>query len=71
MVFQTGEGVYAHAGAVQHPDGRMLNFNLPGVIRAVLDEAIARGWPTEAHWELDGWLWFDELSRRSDPAESR
>ncbi|GGU49667.1 hypothetical protein [Lentzea flava] len=71
LVFRSGDGVYAHAGAVQHPDGRVLNFNLPRVIRAVLDEAIDRGWQPDAHWELDGWPWFDALSRRSDPAESR
>ncbi|WP_146772008.1 hypothetical protein [Lentzea atacamensis] len=71
VVFQSGDGVYAHAGAVRHPDGRILNLNLPRVIRAMLDEAAARGWQPAARTKFDGWQLFDAVHRRSDPAECR
>ncbi|WP_434451655.1 hypothetical protein [Lentzea sp. E54] len=60
VVFQAGDGHlvadgFLHAGEVQHADGRSLNLNRPGVVRALLDEASARGWHAGARLELDGW----------------
>ncbi|WP_330271493.1 hypothetical protein OG205_30930 [Lentzea sp. NBC_00516] len=73
VVFRAGDGHlvadgFMHAGQVRHADGRSLNLNRPGVIRALLDEASARGWQAEAS-ELDGWELFDAVARRSEPPQ--
>ena len=49
-----------------HADGRYLNLNEPGVIRALLDEALARGWQTgtSARAEMEGWDLFDAVFAR-------
>ncbi|MEW2035048.1 hypothetical protein AB0901_31675 [Streptomyces roseifaciens] len=60
------DGRYMPSGAVGTTDGRMLNLNEPGTVRALLDEALSRGWrpddpPVE---ELDGWSLFDVVAAR-------
>lgn len=42
----------------------MLNLHRPGVARALLDEAIARGWDTISPMEIDGWEIFDAVQAR-------
>ncbi|MDI1463230.1 hypothetical protein QEZ54_19805 [Catellatospora sp. KI3] len=46
-----------HAGAVVRGDD-YVNLNRPGVVRALLDEALSRGWQPDApgRAEFDGWL---------------
>lgn len=66
VVFQAGNGHlvadgFLHAGGVLHADGRGLNLNQPGVVRALLDEAIARGWQPDVRSETDGWELFDAV----------
>ena len=49
----------------------VLNLHRPGVVRAVLEEALARGWDGIARAELDGWTLFDATHARcgeGDPA---
>lgn len=62
-------GGYTHAGAVSR-DGDYLNLNRPGVVRAVVDEALHRGWQPERHAELDGWAMFEGVLARLRAAES-
>jgi hypothetical protein len=67
IVFAVGDGNLVrdgwlvHAGEVRHADGRGLNLNQPGVVRALLDQAIAGGWDPFANrtTDLDGWSLFD------------
>lgn len=66
VVFQARDGhtvadYLQHQGTARHADRRYLNLNLPSVSRALLDEAIARGWRADsnAHAEMDGWDMFD------------
>jgi hypothetical protein len=68
VVFQARDGhtvadYLQHQGTARHADGRYLNLNKPGVIRALLDEAIARGWRADATIpaEMDGWDLFDAV----------
>ncbi|MFG2287699.1 hypothetical protein ACGFOU_16770 [Streptomyces sp. NPDC048595] len=54
------------SGAVGTAGGGFLNLHEPGTVRALLDEALAKGWrpddpPTE---ELDGWALFDAVAAR-------
>jgi hypothetical protein len=60
-----------HAGAVVRGDD-YLNLNQPGVVRALLDEALSRGWrPTAAgRTEFDGWDLFDAVLARLPAASS-
>ena len=45
--------------------GKILNFNEPGAVRALLDEALAHGWNADAEeMELDGWGVFDAVLAR-------
>ncbi|MGW4497634.1 hypothetical protein ACWENR_03295 [Micromonospora sp. NPDC004336] len=64
-------GAYLHNGGVATDDG-YLNLHRPGVVRALLDEALARGWrPTDpGHPEWDGWDLFDGAVARLRAAES-
>ncbi|MFC0435740.1 hypothetical protein [Kutzneria buriramensis] len=64
------DGWLVHAGAVRHADGRGLNLNQPGVVRAFLDQAIATGWDPFANrtTELDGWALFDTAHAVVRPA---
>ena len=59
--FLVSEGWLLHSGQVRHADGRGLNLNQPGVVRALLDAALANGWDPLANAvaELDGWALFD------------
>jgi hypothetical protein len=42
----------------------VLNLHRPGVVRALLEEALARGWDGVARAELDGWTLFDAAHAR-------
>jgi hypothetical protein len=55
------DGFPMHSGAVRHADGRTFNLNEPGVVRRLLDGAIADGWQADApgRSEMDGWCLFD------------
>ncbi|MFC4045912.1 GNAT family N-acetyltransferase [Dactylosporangium siamense] len=62
MLFEAGPGRLVpdgllHSGGVIHGED-YLNLHQPRVVRALLDEALARGWrPTDpAHVTLDGWM---------------
>ena len=59
--FRVSDGWGMHSGQVQHADGRGLNLNQPGVVRALLDAAVAAGWDSTANTiaELDGWSLFE------------
>ncbi|EWM11849.1 hypothetical protein [Kutzneria sp. 744] len=59
--FRVSDGWGMHSGQVRHADGRGLNLNQPGVVRALLDAAVAVGWDPTATTvaELDGWALFD------------
>lgn len=68
--FRGGEGRAVgggplHAGAVWRADGRVLNLNQPGVVRALLDEVVARGWRADSSGreKVDGWPLFDAVAR--------
>ena len=75
VVFRGGEdravgNGLLHVGAVWRGDGRMLNLNEPGVVRALLDEASAGGWQAgdPGRVQIDGWALFDAVvARRSEP----
>ena len=53
-------------GVVARPSG-VLNLHRPGVARAMLDGAIARGWDTTSALELDGWDLFEPVRARLGP----
>jgi hypothetical protein len=63
-------GFHMHEGAVARGDD-YLNLNRPGVVRALLDEALSRGWRPEdpRRAEFDGWAMFDAVLARmpADP----
>ncbi|MEC7524022.1 MAG: hypothetical protein VYE22_29340 [Myxococcota bacterium] len=44
--------------------GAALNLHRPRVARALLDEALARGWDEVTGQELDGWTLFDAARAR-------
>ncbi|MGK5675247.1 hypothetical protein ACSNOB_20690 [Micromonospora sp. URMC 106] len=76
IVFMGGPGRMVpdgllHSGGVATADG-YLNLHRPGAVRALLDEALARGWrPTDPnHVECDGWDLFDGAVARLRAAES-
>ena len=74
VVFRAGDGHLVsdgplHAGSVLRADGdrlNLLNLNEPGVVRAVLDEALAHGWcpATPGRVQIDGWTLFDAIIGR-------
>lgn len=75
IVFRTRSGQPApgewHTGAVVRTDVGALNLNEPGVIRAFLDEALARrDWQldTQTHSEIDGWPLFNAVYTRRPSA---
>jgi hypothetical protein len=76
VIFRSGDGHLAadgflmHSGLVKHADGRSLNLNEPGVVRALLDEAVAGGWQADApvRTEIDGWVLFDAVAARGASA---
>ena len=53
-------------GVVARPSG-VLNLHRPGVVRALLDESIARGWDSVSPLELDGWGLFEAARVRLGP----
>ncbi|WP_369169298.1 hypothetical protein AB5J49_15935 [Streptomyces sp. R28] len=72
IVFREGEGravSYGHAyvGCVATGPGKLLNLREPGVVRALVDEATARGLLPGAA-ELDGWELFDAVLSRAAAA---
>lgn len=60
-----------HTGAVMRGDD-YLNLNRPGVVRALLDEALSRGWRASApgRGEFDGWVMIDAVLNRLRTTES-
>ncbi|WP_050993727.1 hypothetical protein [Streptomyces violaceusniger] len=54
------------SGIVGTTEGQFLNLHEPGAARALLDEALARGWrpddPTRR--EMDGWALFASVAAR-------
>lgn len=57
-------------GVVARTSG-VVNLHRPGVARALLDEAIARGWDTVSRMEIDGWELFDAVEARLGPDSER
>lgn len=57
---------YLPSGAVGTADDAWLNLHEPGTVRALLDEAIARGWKpgVPATTQIDGWELFDVVAER-------
>ncbi|MEU5279733.1 hypothetical protein [Streptomyces asoensis] len=66
IVFRAGEGRYVGSVAYGHSGGvgdrhHHLNLNRPGVVRAFVDEAVARGLlPLDG--DLDGWELFTAVA---------
>ncbi|OIJ97844.1 hypothetical protein BIV25_13690 [Streptomyces sp. MUSC 14] len=61
------DGYHDEGAAMRLPDRAYLNLHEPGSVRALLDEALARGLfpaagPVEA--EVDGWPLFDAVRAR-------
>jgi hypothetical protein len=76
IVFEQGPGRlvpdgYLPSGAVTRAEGPGLNLYEPGAARALLDEALARGWQPDdpAPARLDGWDLFDAVSARRPQAQ--
>lgn len=59
-----GDGCYS--GQIGIIDGIWLNLHMPGVVRAVLDEATERGWHVDspALVRVDGWELVDAVAAR-------
>ena len=71
IVFRRGAGRlvpdgYLPSGAVGTSDGVWLNLHEPGTVRALLDEAITRGWTAgeAVTTHIDGWELFDAVAER-------
>ncbi|MFD4973352.1 hypothetical protein [Streptomyces sp. NPDC058424] len=60
---------YFDEGAVVRlPDREYLNLHAPGSVRALLDEALARGLiPAAGSVEVDGWPLFDAVTPQDPP----
>ena len=76
IVFVAGPGQLVpdgllHAGGVMRGDS-YLNLHQPGAIRALLDEALRRGWhPGDpGRTEVDGWSLFDSAVLGGGPRSS-
>jgi hypothetical protein len=74
IVFRPGpdrvvaDGYYDEGAAVRLPDREYLNLHEPGTVRALLDEALARGpFPAAGTVEVDGWPLFDAVAPPSRP----
>jgi hypothetical protein len=67
LVFPAGPGRLASDGLLPSgalgTDGAWLNLHEPGVVRALLEQATARGWRFEGHRavDVDGWPLFDSV----------
>jgi hypothetical protein len=58
------DGSMHQGGVILNGDGgAYLNLNEPGVVRAFVDAALARGWVPTAITALDGWELFPEVTR--------
>ncbi|MGW0389968.1 hypothetical protein ACWDYJ_03505 [Streptomyces sp. NPDC003042] len=59
------DGYPMHSGEVCKAEGGSLNLHEPGTVRALLEEAQARGWRPDgpATEEVDGWALFDAAAR--------
>ncbi|MGW2628767.1 hypothetical protein ACWC2K_05465 [Streptomyces chattanoogensis] len=57
---------YMPSGAVGITDGAFLNLHEPGTVRAMLDEALSKGWQPDDPLteEMDGWTFFDAVATR-------
>ncbi|KIZ18766.1 hypothetical protein [Streptomyces natalensis] len=71
VVFRGGAGRLVpdgllHSGAVGTAQGAWLNLHEPGTVRALLDEAVARGWRPDgpSAEQRDGWELFDAVAAR-------
>ncbi|RZU17827.1 hypothetical protein EV567_2743 [Streptomyces sp. BK239] len=79
IVFAEGPGRYVPGGAplgsgdVGFIQGAGLNLHEPGVVRALLDVALARGWRPEERRavELDGWLLLEAAATAQSGAADR
>ncbi|WP_330296411.1 hypothetical protein [Streptomyces sp. NBC_00503] len=73
IVFAEGPGRYVPGGAplgsgdVGFTRGSDLNLHEPGAVRALLDEAMARGWRPDERGpvELDGWTLIEAAAARA------
>lgn len=68
LVFRPGseriiaDGYFEEGAAARLPDRAYLNLHEPGSVRALLDEALARGlFPPAGSVEVDGWPLFDAV----------
>ncbi|GAB3261952.1 hypothetical protein [Kineosporia babensis] len=71
VTFELGPGRFGPdgllpSGMLMRTDGQVLNLNEPGVVRALLDQALAGGWAADdpTRTTLDGWDFFDAASIR-------
>ncbi|GAA1070914.1 hypothetical protein [Nocardiopsis composta] len=75
IVFEGGPGRllpdgYLHSGAVGTAGGALFNLHRPGTVRALVDEAVRRGWRGGPRTErLDGWTMLDALAGREEGPE--
>ncbi|MEU6495305.1 hypothetical protein ABZ890_33755 [Streptomyces sp. NPDC046984] len=77
LVFRPGpdrviaDGYFEEGAVVRLPDRVYLNLHEPGCVRALLDEALARGlFPAAGTVEVDGWPLFDAVTPQ-DPPDGR
>lgn len=77
IVFRAGAGRlvpdgYLPSGAVGTTDDVWLNLHEPGTVRALLDEAIARGWNAgdKETTQIDGWELFGVVAERRNRTTS-
>lgn len=77
IIFQRGAGRlvsdgYLPSGAVGTADDVWLNLHEPGTVRALLDEAVARGWSVggTTTTQVDGWELFDVVADRRSTRKS-
>jgi hypothetical protein len=63
--FSIPDGGTSAAGVVHDDQGRRLNLNEPGVVRAFVDVLTAAQWDAADRTfpRLDGWEWFDAAHR--------
>lgn len=65
------DGYFDAGAAMRLPDRDYLNLHEPGSVRALLDEALARGlFPAEGTVEVDGWPLFDAVLPKDPPDRS-
>lgn len=62
---EDNEPYLPHGVVARAEPSALLNLHRPGVVRALLEEALARGWDGVARAELDGWTLFDAAHARS------